>query len=97
MRGMNLILFISRYVRRDTGSLLPPDKGQEGSGCKLFFTGSLLPSDKGQEVSGCGCGLFLGGFLLPPDKGQEVNGCKLFFGGWFVCSRYGGVTWVVKL
>ena len=34
---MDLISFIfnkDRYVRKDTGSLLPPNKGQEVSRCK---------------------------------------------------------------
>ncbi len=40
MNGFNFIYFQidkSWYVRRDTGSLLPPDTGQEVSGSKLFL------------------------------------------------------------
>ena len=39
MNGFNFFYFLTnkgRYVRRDTDSLFPPDKGQELSGCKLF-------------------------------------------------------------
>ena len=57
--------------------------------------GSLFPPNKGQEVSVYK--LFLTVSLLPSDKSQEVSGCELFLGGWFVCSRHSGVTWVGKL
>ena len=50
---MDLISFIfqinkSQYIKRNTGSLFPPDKGQEMSGSKLFLGGWFVSLEHGR-------------------------------------------------